>query len=1310
MNMFGGLCAEIAPTDLPEGASPLNYDVDFDIGAVYTRAGLNPVYSFQDLAAGPKFAGSGGQIPVNNVQWTTTPAGVDTVTWLNGQSPILWWNDFGFDLPQTGVTGIEVQISGHYTGPVSPECVLELTLTTDGRGLGIAKTFFFQTNDTTLTLGGPSDTWSAIAAVNEINTPGFGVQFYAISPGQTTSLFINAIAIRAFIAEGLNNVNWIKTFIENDDSTHTFVLDSQGVVWEEDVTHNPGVLVPEITTIYPEQFAHSASNLNEEWIMFSDLKKGTNIPRHGTNWDRVSQVGPGAPPSCVGNATGTNVWGIISITQEPRRSDPEHPGTFQDALWSASPTTDDPGNVLTVFYASARIENGHFVSLPDAHLVVGQAVNIEFGAGTQFASLNGTYIITNQGFARPPGASEDQNGERWMFTVQTVQTSSQNAQAHAQIAGTYQLTLATITLDKLATWQAGDQITIQGPAVGGWAGTYSILKAINGGQYQITGTSLTNGIATYDFTLVSGVLPTAGSIVTITGCVNGPFFNGSSIFNVTNATVNSVTGSSFTIRMAGQPNVAAAVENGNAVELGTVFQFDPGLSHLGLASDLGARPGVFPALSGTAQNPAGTVSLTGGLGAGVRQAVTIFETRNGYLTAPSPPVTFGTTTEDNSIVVSNICIGPPNVIARIVAFTPANGGFFFYIPQDITIPNAGQPLTYTSTRVANNSDTQATFTFTDGLLMASVSIDSPGNDLFNQIEIGASCWVVPYAARNFYGLMNNKVANFVNTTFDGGFLTPGQFNYPAGWTPEPNINSNNGRLVTSPVFGFSYYIFNPGPGTVEVLGGMHQSAFQDAYQVPIIRPNTDYSIRVDVRTPAGITNLGGQLLFDLVSYGPNPPVTGKLFASLGFPLSAMSTQFQTLTGQFLLKGNMPLTVPSDTILRLYASNLPAGADIEIDRFEIYPTREPTLTVDVMASYVDNLEAVDGVSGDLGISVTNNQPVIGAFTQFDLLYFLKTASMFSTQDSPTEEPALWKIREISNKIGTIGIHSYDYGEEWMITACRQGVYIFSGREPIKISQEIQPVWDAINWAAGYTIVVRNDVASRRLFIHVPLPTPNPWLPEALLNPNPTTPNVILMMSYKELQTAAALEDRGPVKVSFSGKLISWDMSRKWSLWQIPSPYSAFVRRPDGTEQLFIGNGRRNSRVYQLDQNALSDDGLAIPGLYTTYGFIQGEEARQYGPVVSMYRKLYKYSSYNISGAGMLKLRALVNDWMPTYPYEAPGGIELTCPGDSNREIPFNLEGQRLFLEFSTNHPEANFRLSEIILSIAKSPWAQVRGIN
>ena len=46
LDAFLGLVINFAPESLPMGASPLNWDVDYIAGEVFTRPGLISMYSF----------------------------------------------------------------------------------------------------------------------------------------------------------------------------------------------------------------------------------------------------------------------------------------------------------------------------------------------------------------------------------------------------------------------------------------------------------------------------------------------------------------------------------------------------------------------------------------------------------------------------------------------------------------------------------------------------------------------------------------------------------------------------------------------------------------------------------------------------------------------------------------------------------------------------------------------------------------------------------------------------------------------------------------------------------------------------------------------------------------------------------------------------------------------------------------------------------------------------------------------------------------------------------------------------------------
>ena len=102
---------------------------------------------------------------------------------------------------------------------------------------------------------------------------------------------------------GNPTVNYLKTFVDLQDILHLLSLDSLGNVRDE----SPCPTVPGVPTIIgtvlAASLAQSDSLLGREWIAISDPADGfgIDIPRqwNGQFFDRISQVGPGAPPVAV---------------------------------------------------------------------------------------------------------------------------------------------------------------------------------------------------------------------------------------------------------------------------------------------------------------------------------------------------------------------------------------------------------------------------------------------------------------------------------------------------------------------------------------------------------------------------------------------------------------------------------------------------------------------------------------------------------------------------------------------------------------------------------------------------------------------------------------------------------------------------------------------------------------------------------------------------------------------------------------------------------------------------------------------------
>jgi len=74
LSSFLGLYTEASPVDLPEGASPRNWDVDFIIGSVLMRPGIGNAISFGGRSTGPNGPTSGTDGSNGGVPWTNPNA------------------------------------------------------------------------------------------------------------------------------------------------------------------------------------------------------------------------------------------------------------------------------------------------------------------------------------------------------------------------------------------------------------------------------------------------------------------------------------------------------------------------------------------------------------------------------------------------------------------------------------------------------------------------------------------------------------------------------------------------------------------------------------------------------------------------------------------------------------------------------------------------------------------------------------------------------------------------------------------------------------------------------------------------------------------------------------------------------------------------------------------------------------------------------------------------------------------------------------------------------------------------------------
>lgn len=634
----------------------------------------------------------------------------------------------------------------------------------------------------------------------------------------------------------------------------------------------------------------------------------------------------------------------------------------------------------------------------------------------------------------------------------------------------------------------------------------------------------------------------------------------------------------------------------------------------------------------------------GSVSPGVHQVAVVFVTRQGYWTAPSPPVSW-TAAGNLKVKVTNIPTGPSNVVQRLLAFTASGGASFYHVPAAMVIND--------------NTTTSLTVDFTDTILLSGTSMDY----LFGQVELPAQLGSVAYAERIFWWGERAAMDNWRNLSFDGGWDASGN-GRPLGWQLDATFGPGGAREPSDVIWGDAYRV--TADGVTASRGMIEQYATVDAAGNPLCVNNTDYSARARIKRSANLTV--GTLR--IVAYSPT---AGQIGVGLGVSATQATTVYQEFVADLF---PAQASLPADLLLRVYADGFPApsGESFLIDCIEIFPTNASQNPSLVRASGTDEPESYDGVSGIMSIGVNNGQGLRAAFTLRNNLYFVKERSLYVTATDGVNEPALWQVEEVSNQVGTPAVHGVGIGEEWVVIAGRTGLYLFDGSEPVKLSQEIQPTWDAINWQYGHLIWVQVDTREKRIYVGVPMGAA-------------TQPNQVLMLDYAEgfgdpLVAALTAPERG----------------RKWAPWTIAANCCALVERPTGVAQIFLGSNNSTAKIYGLTPGAYSDDGAAINSFCSTaYLAATGLSGRN----------LFGYLTGYVQGAGSLALSANLPGNASTI---SLGAWTLGSPASRDMEQFTNVLAERVSYQFGTNAAGSWFSLTKLVPWAKPDPFAIVRGGN
>jgi hypothetical protein len=710
---------------------------------------------------------------------------------------------------------------------------------------------------------------------------------------------------------------------------------------------------------------------------------------------------------------------------------------------------------------------------------------------------------------------------------------------------------------------------------------------------------------------------------------------------------------------------------------------------------------------------AGTVSLGGQSAPGVHQVVCMWLTRQGAIPAPSPTVSF-VSVGNSQWQLTNLPIGPANVIARIFGFTAAGGDNFFIIPASVTLPNptspTGTPIVVQSTIVPDNTSTSYVFDVPDNTLLAAVPIDQIGNDLFDQVVLGPMLGFFAYASRLACWGDYNKIENLLNTGFCGGYLS-GVLTAPLGWNAGSNVG---GTLVNggSWASGMSWRITGDGSGNKKGL--LTQSGYQDSFGDAIFSPSTQYSVRFWAKASAA--GLSGNYFVVLSS------VLASFTATAQIAINTLSTA-GALTPFATFNAETPATIPSDLILSIYEIGLNHAATIIVTEHEFVFTDNPYRDNQSRWSYVENPEAFAQTTGNLGPD--DDESPIRCFALLRQSSLLETAEGVHIFEDNTSEPDDWNVNQLTRAAGALSVRAGDPGkfgtgdaaEDWAVVAAKNGVYLFAGAEFWKVSQEIsrgtlpqaqdpRKTWDDINWGAGQTVVAKNDPATRRAYFSVPIN-------------GATTPNVVFVLDYREMDTATQIAGAPPLHITIQGKMKSSDLTRKWSAWNIAANDVEILVRPQNQRQIFFAGGAfpggaSFGNIYSLNPAKLTDDDYGqIYPYYTTYAFTDHDQEQALG--LGADSKLVKQVHAFVTGVGQVIITPIVNSLYNFLPSLSPR--LLVADTDASNCLADDLEwttgirGNRIFFRVSViplpGATDVQIRLQKFIVHMMKNPVAAFR---
>jgi hypothetical protein len=1058
-----------------------------------------------------------------------------------------------------------------------------------------------------------------------------------------------------------------KTYIQPNNDPLTLFLTSDGTLWVEDVGNNPGN-PSSLFSIEPGLYAQSVTADGREYIAFSDLLHGQGIPLQydGTNLDRVTQDGPGAPPnfeadyftSAAISAIGGYLYTVIT--------------TITESDYLATATTASahgllPGSYVYIFGASVAGYNGlqTVVGVPSANTF--------------------TYTLAATGLANATGGEVGLAIGRAIVTVAPNINPGDSVVISGSNSG-----LDNGSAGNPAQWQYLETLPYLG-------GGYEVLFSIATGPPTLVITPTEGGTIQYGGQSAPGVHQAVVIFLTRNGALTQPSppISFSSVgnsrwqFNDLPIGPSNVVARVLGFTGAGGDNffiIPASVTLPNPTNpLGT-----PIVVQSTIVEDNSSTSAIFDVpdntlLAGIAIDQIGN---------------DLFDQRVlgpvlGFFSYASRLMCWGDYAKVENLLNMGFCGGYlAGALTTPLGWTIVGGSTGGVLVNGFV----NIDTTTTSAVVATGAGSVSALSYQGMTVGTEVTIDS-----------GANQETVAITGFTLIGVHQIIVAfNAVFTKLHAAGV--------------PVTGEALGGGVGPWAAGMCWQI--TGDGSNNRKGQISQPCYQDAYGDAILLPGTQYGLRMWINNVGGAAT--GQVSVELSSASTGFLAYAQILCS-ELPAGGQFVTVEFLTD---IGGNpvpTPSVIPADMTLILYDYQTANGQIVLHSELELIYEQNPYNNVLVRVSYPENPEGFAQTTGNLGAADDDSAVQCLALLQESaLLETLDGVHLFQDNDNePGASPGGWQVNQKTRAVGALSLRSGDPGkfgtgdaaEDWAVIASKNGVYLFAGGEFWKVSQEIsrgalpqaqdpRPTWDDINWAAQQTIVAKNDPSSRRAYFAVPI------------NGAPT-PNIVFVLDYREMDTASQIASAPPVHITIQGKMKSSDLTRKWSVWNISANDLEILVRPGNQRLLFFAGGLRNGNAYgnaySLDPTKLTDDdyGQMFP-YYTTYAFTDHDQEQGLGLGSDIH--LYKHIHAFIPGVGQVTITPIVDS---LYNFQPPLSPRLlTSDLNQGTFLKSDLEwsgmmtrGHRVFFRIAVQPlpgaTDVQIRVQKFIVGMMKDALMQFR---